>query len=269
MRVLFAGDVMGRTGRKAVAKFVPKLRQDLNLDFVVVNGENAAGGFGMTPKIAEEFYEQGVDCITSGNHIWAQKEIVPYLDKDPKLLRPVNYPETTPGHGVYSTKTARGKRVVVINVMGRVFMDPLDDPFRAVEAILDKCKLGKNADFILVDVHGEATSEKMGMGHFCDGRTSLVVGTHSHVPTADAQILPKGTAFQTDAGMCGDYNSVIGMQVEEPLFRFYNKIREKHFEPADGEATFCAVYVETNDSTGLAQKIAPIRLGGRLQQSQP
>ncbi len=267
MKVLFAGDVMGSSGRAAVLKEVPKLRQKLGLDFVVINGENAAGGFGITSKLAEEFYDHGVDCITSGNHIWAQKEIIPFLDQDPKLLRPINYPPSAPGHGIYFTRTGTGKRVVVINVMGRVFMEPLDDPFHAIEGVFEKYQLGKNADFILVDIHGEATSEKMGMGHFCDGKASLVVGSHSHIPTADAQILPQGTGYQTDAGMCGDYNSVIGMKPEEPLFRFYNRIRNNHYEPAGGEATFCGVLVETEDATGLAKMITPIRLGGRLKPS--
>jgi len=267
MKVLFAGDVMGRTGRDAVLKEVPRLRKTLSLDFVVVNGENAAGGFGITSAIAQEFYDCGVDCITSGNHIWAQKEVLGTLDKDPKLMRPVNYPDSAPGHDIYFGKATNGKRVVVVNVRGRVFMDPLDDPFRAIEGVFEKYKLGKNADFILVDVHGEATSEKMAMGHFCDGKASLVVGTHSHVPTADAQILPNGTGYQTDAGMCGDYNSIIGMKPEEPLYRFYNKVRQGHFEPAEGEATFCGVLVESDNATGLAKLITPIRLGGRLKPS--
>lgn len=265
MKVLFAGDVMGRSGRKSVLKEVPRLRKKLGLDFVVVNAENAAGGFGVTSAICQEFYDNGVDCITSGNHIWAQKEIIPFLDQDPKLLRPVNYPERAPGHGIYFTRTGKGQRVVVVNVMGRVFMDPLDDPFKAMEDVFDKYELGKNVDFILVDVHGEATSEKMGMGWFCDGKASLVVGSHSHIPTADAQILPKGTGYQTDAGMCGDYKSIIGMKADEPIYRFTHKIRQNHYEPASGEATFCGVVVESDDATGLAKMITPIRLGGRLQ----
>lgn len=269
MKVLFAGDVMGRTGRKAIETHLPKLRHALDLDFIVVNGENAAGGFGITEKITEDFFNAGVDCITSGNHIWAQKEIFPTLEREPRLLRPLNYPSGAPGHGVYVGKTGANKRVVVINAMGRVFMDALDDPFRAVAKVLEDFPLGKKADFILIDIHADATSEKMAMGQFADGRTSLVVGTHSHVPTADAQILPKGTAYQTDAGMCGDYNSVIGMEVEEPLHRFLYKVGRERFSPASGEATFCGVLVESDDATGLAKSITPIRLGGRLSESKP
>lgn len=267
MKVLFAGDVMGRSGRKSVLKEVPRLKKKLGLDFIVVNGENAAGGFGITEKIAEEFFECGVDCITSGNHIWAQREVFPYLDKEQRILRPLNYPEGAPGHGVYSIKGKDGKWIVVINAMGRVFMDALDDPFRAVERILESYPLGDKAKFILVDMHGEATSEKMAMGQFCDGRASLVVGTHSHVPTADAQIFPGGTAYQTDAGMCGDYDSIIGMKKDEPLHRFRVKVSNERFSPADGEATFCGVLVESDDGTGLAKSVTPIRLGGRLKPS--
>ena len=267
MKVLFAGDVMGRSGRVVVIEQIPLLRKKGGLDFVVVNGENAAGGFGMTEKIADEFFAAGVDCITSGNHIWGQREVIPYLDKEPKILRPLNYPDGAPGHGVYSVKGADGKWIVIINAMGRVFMEALDDPFRAVERILEGYPLGDRAKFILVDMHADATSEKMAMGQFCDGRATLVVGTHSHIPTADAQIFPGGTAYQTDAGMCGDYNSVIGMKKEEPLFRFLNKVTKERFSPAEGEATFCGVLVDSDDATGLAKSITPIRLGGRLKPS--
>ncbi len=265
MKVLFAGDIMGRSGRTVVCEQIPLLRKKWGLDFVVVNGENAAGGFGMTEKIANQFFDAGADCITSGNHIWGQREVIPYLDKEPRILRPINYPDGAPGHGVYAVKGEGGKWIVIINAMGRVFMDALDDPFRAVERILEGYPLGEKAKFILVDMHADATSEKMAMGHFCDGRATLVVGTHSHVPTADAQIFPGGTAYQTDAGMCGDYDSVIGMKKEEPIHRFLVKVSNQRFSPADGEATFCGVLVESDDTTGLAKSISPVRIGGRLR----
>ncbi|MCW5732409.1 MAG: TIGR00282 family metallophosphoesterase [Alphaproteobacteria bacterium] len=265
MRVLYCGDVVGRSGREAILAEIPGLRQRLRLDFVAVNGENAAGGFGITGKICEEFYAAGVDAITLGNHAWDQKETLAYIGGDPKLLRPHNYPKGTPGKGVGIFAAPRGRKVAIVHVMGRVFMDPLDDPFQTVEQELARMRLGVTVDFILVDIHGEATSEKMAMGHFVDGRASLVCGTHSHVPTADAQILPGGTAYQTDAGMCGDYNSVIGMEKGEPLARFTRKIPGGRFEPAAGPATLCGVYVETDDRTGLAIRIEPVRIGGRLK----
>ncbi|HEX6978722.1 MAG TPA: TIGR00282 family metallophosphoesterase [Alphaproteobacteria bacterium] len=268
MKLLYCGDVVGRSGREAVVARVPELRRDLGLDFVLVNGENSAAGFGITSKICEEFYAAGVDAIVLGNHSWDQRETLGYINGDPKLLRPLNYPKGTPGRGAAVFATRTGRKVLIVQVMGRVFMDPLDDPFAAVDAELQKHRLGAGGvDAIIVDIHGEATSEKMAMGHFCDGRVSLVCGTHSHVPTADAQILPNGTAYQTDAGMCGDYNSVIGMAKDEPLNRFLRKVPGGRFEPAMGEATLCAVYVETDDRTGLAIRVAPLRLGGRLQQA--
>jgi metallophosphoesterase (TIGR00282 family) len=267
VKLLYCGDVVGRSGRDAVLARIPELRQSLGLDFVLVNGENAAAGFGITGKICEEFYAAGVDAIVLGNHAWDQRETLAYINGDPKLLRPLNYPKGTPGKGATVFTLQNGRKVLVVQVMGRVFMDPLDDPFAAVDAELQKYRMGAGIDAAIVDIHGEATSEKMAMGHFCDGRVSLVCGTHSHVPTADAQILPKGTAYQTDAGMCGDYNSVIGMDKAEPLNRFTRKVPGGRFEPANGDATLCAVYVETDDRTGLATRIAPLRLGGRLLQA--
>jgi len=271
VRILYCGDIVGRSGRDAVIAQLPALRRDWGLDFVVVNGENAAAGFGITGRICSELYEAGVDVIVLGNHAWDQRETLSYIQSDPKLLRPLNYPKGTPGRGAAVFQTPQGKRILIAQVMGRVFMDALDDPFAAIEAELAKHRLqpGAALDAIMVDIHGEATSEKMAMGHFLDGRVSLVCGTHSHVPTADAQILPGGTAYQTDAGMCGDYNSVIGMDKAEPLNRFLRKIPNGRFEPANGEATLCAVYLETDEKTGLAQRIAPVRLGGRLASARP
>jgi metallophosphoesterase (TIGR00282 family) len=269
MRLLFLGDLVGRTGRDAVIKEMPRLRSELATDFVVVNGENAAGGFGITDKIARSLYEVGVDAITTGNHVWDQRELMGSIDQDPRLLRPANFPAGTPGKGTRVFQLADGRRIVVINVMCRLFMDPLDDPFACLDRELAGRQLGGNVAAVLVDVHGEATSEKMAIGHYLDGRASLVVGTHCHVPTADAQILNKGTAYLTDAGMCGDYDSVIGMQKEAAIHRFVRKMPGERLTPAEGEATICGVFVETDDATGLARRVAPIRLGGRLQPAWP
>lgn len=264
MKLLFVGDVVGRSGRKAVCEHVPALRERLNVDFVIANGENAAGGFGITPKICDEFFDAGVDVITTGNHVWDQKEIFTFIDNEERLLRPCNYPSGTPGRGVGLYELSGNRKVVVIQVMGRVFMDPLDDPFARIDDELAPLRLGREADAIIVDVHGEATSEKNAMGHYVDGRASMAVGTHSHVPTADARILAGGTAYQTDLGMCGDYDSIIGMEKEEPINRFVNKIPGGRFTPALGNATLCGVCVETDDSSGFATSIAPIRIGGHL-----
>jgi len=278
MRLLFLGDVVGRSGRDGVLGLLPDLRRDLALDFVVVNGENAAGGFGITQKIAEEFFAAGADCITTGNHVWDQKELVGQIDRLPNLLRPLNYPDGTPGRG-YTVLPARNGRhkVLVMNAMARVFMDPLDDPFAAVEKVLARHRLGgarlgpAGVDAAILDFHGEATSEKMVMGHVVDGRVSLCVGTHSHVPTADLQILAGGTAYQSDAGMCGDYDSVIGMKKEPAIHRLVRRLPGERFTPAENTATVtvCGVFVETDDRTGLALRAEPLRIGGRLAQHRP
>jgi metallophosphoesterase (TIGR00282 family) len=268
MRLLFIGDIIGRPGRDIVAAELPRIKEKLVLDFVVANGENAAGGFGLTRAIANELFATGVDVLTTGNHWADQKEILGFIDEEDRILRPINYPPGTPGKGSGLFETRSGQRVLVINPMGRVFMDALDDPFRAVEAELAACPLGEAADAILVDMHAEATSEKMAMGHFCDGRASLVAGSHAHVPTADAQILPNGTAYQTDAGACADYDSVIGMDKFEPVQRFLKKMASSRYSPANGPATLCGVFVETN-GTGLATRVEPLRVGGRLKQSFP
>jgi metallophosphoesterase (TIGR00282 family) len=269
MRILFIGDIVGRSGRAVLLERLPRLVRDWRLDFVAVNGENAAGGFGITEAIYQEFVDAGADAVTGGNHSWDQKEALVFIERTPKLLRPINFPAGTPGRGVALIEAKNGARVLIVNAMGRIFMDPLDDPFTAVERELAACPLKRSADAIIVDIHAEATSEKQAMGHFCDGRASLVVGTHTHVPTADHQILPHGTAFVSDVGMTGDYNSVIGMDKEEPLMRFLRKISGARFEPAMGAATLCGLAVETDDATGLAQRIAAVRLGGRLEETQP
>jgi 2',3'-cyclic-nucleotide 2'-phosphodiesterase len=269
MRILFVGDIVGRSGRAAVLERLPTLVAQWRLDFVAVNGENAAGGFGITEAIYQELVDAGADAITGGNHSWDQKEALVFIERAPKLLRPINYPAGTPGRGVALIEARNGARVLVVNAMGRIFMDPLDDPFAAVERELAACPLKQAADAVIVDIHGEATSEKQAMGHFCDGRASLVVGTHTHAPTADHQILPHGTAFVSDLGMTGDYNSIIGMDKDEPLTRFLRKISGARFEPAMGEATLCALAVETDDATGLARQVGAVRLGGRLEQARP
>ena len=269
MRFLFLGDIVGRAGRRALTTRLPELRQQLDLDFVVVNGENAAHGFGITGPICQDFYEAGVDVITTGNHVWDQRDIIAYIDGDPRLLRPINFPSQTPGHGMGVFRSRRGAKVLVVNVMGRLFMDPLDHPFEALEKALRGHSLGGTVNTIIVDVHAEATSEKMAIGHAFDGRVSFVVGTHSHVPTADSQVLPGGTAYQTDAGMCGDYDSVIGMKKEGSIERFRRQVPGERLQPADGEATLCGMVVETDEVTGLARHIAPLRLGGRLAPAWP
>ncbi|MBI3444264.1 MAG: YmdB family metallophosphoesterase [Magnetospirillum sp.] len=270
MKILYMGDVIGRSGRDVIIERLGEIRARLAPDFVVVNGENAAHGFGITPKIADEFFAAGIDVVTLGNHSWDQREIMPYMDGEPRLLRPLNYPAGTPGRGVGIYPTTRGRKVMVVQLMGRLFMDPLDDPFAALEKELAKVRLGAGAmDAIIVDIHAEASSEKMSVGHLADGRVSLVVGSHSHVPTADSQILPNGTAYQTDAGMCGDYDSVIGMKKEAAIHKFVRKIPGERLSPAEGAGTLCGVLVETDDRTGLAKSVAPLRLGGRLAETWP
>ena len=267
MRILVCGDVVGRSGRTVISENLPRLRDELALDFVVVNGENAAGGFGITPKICNQFFDAGADAITTGNHVFDQREIIPYFDTEKRILRPHNYPQTTPGTGVAVFPTTRGRNVLIVHVMTRLFMDPLDDPFACVGEALNTYRLRSNVHAIVVDVHGEATSEKVAMGHFLDGRVSMVIGTHTHVPTADHQILPAGTAYQTDIGMCGDYDSVIGMKKATAVERFVRKMPTARLEAADGKATLCAILVETDDDTGLAIRIEPLRIGGRLSQT--
>jgi metallophosphoesterase (TIGR00282 family) len=269
MRILFIGDIVGRSGRKIVLDRLPALIQDWKLDFVAINGENAAGGFGITEAIYQELIDAGADAVTLGNHAWDQKEALVFIERAPKLIRPLNYPPGTPGRGAALIETRNGARVLVINAMGRIFMDPLDDPFTAIDRELTACALQREADAIIIDFHCEATSEKQSLGHFCDGRASLVVGTHTHVPTADHQILVGGTAFMSDVGMTGDYDSVIGMTKEEPVNRFVRRIATTRFEPAIGPATLCGLALETDDATGLARRIAPVRLGGRLEEARP
>jgi len=269
MRILFLGDVVGRSGRDAVAAELPGLRARLAADLVVLNGENASHGFGLSPDMARGFFAAGADVITLGNHAWDRREIIPYLEEEPRVLRPANFPPGTPGRGAVVVEVAGGRKALVVQVMGRLFMDALDDPFRAAQAELAKYRLGVGVHAAILDIHAEASSEKQAMGHSFDGRASLIVGTHTHVPTADHQILPGGTAYQTDAGMCGDYDSVIGMQKGGAALRFWKKMPGERLAPADGAATLCGIFVETDDATGLARRVEPVRLGGRLSETMP
>ena len=266
MKLLILGDVMGASGRDVLKNKLPKIIKENNINFVIVNGENAADdGRGITRSIAEEFFLNGVDVITSGNHIWDKRETTDYIDKENRLLRPANFAEGSPGKGyeIYISKNKKYK-IGVINLMGNVFMRKTEDVFQTAKNISKKLVLKKDVDFLVVDFHGEITSEKMAMGHFFDGLSTCVVGTHTHVPTADTRILEKGTAYQTDIGMCGDYNSVIGMNKENSIKKFLkDKDAIKHF-PAEGEGTLSGIIVETNLETGLAKKVARLINGGSL-----
>jgi metallophosphoesterase (TIGR00282 family) len=269
MRLLFLGDIVGRSGRKAVIDALPGLKRRYALDFVAINGENAAGGFGITEAIFEELLDAGADAVTLGNHAFDQMEALVFIERHERLLRPINYPPGTPGRGAALIKTAAGAEVLVINAMGRIFMPELDCPFRAIDAELSACALKQGADAIVIDFHAEATSEKQAMGFFVDGRASAVVGTHTHAPTADERVLPAGTAFISDVGMCGDYNSVLGMEIEEPISRFLTKIPRQRFEPAQGPATLSGLAVDIDDATGLARACSALRVGPNLEPAEP
>jgi metallophosphoesterase (TIGR00282 family) len=268
VNILFCGDVMGRPGREAIKKCVPELRRQFALDLVIANAENAAAGRGLTERLCGEFYECGVDVLTTGNHVWDQRELIPYIGRDPNLLRPANFPKGTPGAG-WRLHPVGDRRILVVNLMGRLFMEALDDPFARLDELLGEFRLGGDASAIVVDFHAEASSEKMALAHFADGRVSAVLGSHSHVPTADNHILPGGTAYQTDAGMCGNYDSVIGMQKGPAILRFVTKMPGERPQVAEGEATLCGILIETDDGTGLARAVEPVRLGGRLTPNLP
>jgi len=269
MRLLFLGDLVGRGGRMAVIDRLPRLVADHKLDFVVVNGENAAGGFGITEEILQNVLDAGADVVTTGNHAFDQREALVFAARQERFLRPVNYPPGAPGRGAGLYMARTGARVLVVNLVGRVFMDQLDDPFAAIDRELAACPLGEQADAVVIDFHAEASSEKQAFAHYVDGRASLVVGTHTHVPTSDYRVLPGGTAYQTDVGMCGDYESVIGMDKEEPLRRFTRKTPGERFAPADGPPTISGLAVEVDDATWLARAVAPLRLGGALSETLP
>lgn len=261
MKIIYCGDVVGRPGREAVLKNIPALKEKYKPDSIVVNAENAAHGFGLTPGIARDFFDAGVDAIVTGNHVWDQKEIVPYLDECKKIIRPLNYPDGTPGRGSCEIELPSGKKLVVAQVMGRAFMEALDCPAQALDKLLKNYRLGGNAAAILVDVHAEATAEKLSLGYYLDGKVSVVAGTHTHVPTADDRILPKGTAYITDVGMCGNYNSVLGFEIEGPISRLCRKHPGERLIPASGEGTLYGIYVETDNNSGLATKIEQIVCG--------
>lgn len=270
MKLLFLGDVMGRSGRSAVADRLPALRKEWRLDFIVVNAENASGGMGLTPEHARALLQAGADVLTLGDHAFDQSAMLQFIEQEPRIIRPLNYAKGAPGRGARVFDAPGGRKVLVAQVLGQVFMKrPFDDPFSAVDAVLRTHPRGGLVQASLVDMHAEATSEKMAMGHWCDGRASVVVGTHTHVPTADCVVLPGGTAYQTDAGMCGDYDSVIGMQKDEPMRRFITGMGKERFSPALGEATLSGLYVETEDRTGRATRAVPVRLGGRLPEARP
>ena len=269
MNILFLGDVVGRAGRDATVAALPGLRTALRADLVVVNAENASHGFGLGPEMARELFAAGADVVTLGNHAWDRKEIVPYIAETPRLLRPLNFPPGTPGAGSVVAELPDGRRALVLNAMGRLFMDALDCPFRGTAVELARHRLGGTVAAIVIDFHAEASSEKMAYAHSFDGQASLIVGTHTHCPSADHQILPGGTAFQSDVGMCGDYDSVIGMQKDAAAARFWRKLPGERLQPAEGPATVCGVFVQTDDATGLARRVEPIRQGGRLSQTLP
>lgn len=265
MKLLFLGDVMGRTGRTAIADNLPRLRREWALDFVVVNGENATSGMGLSAEHARGILKAGADVITLGDHAFDQKDMLKAIENEPRIVRPINYAKTAPGRGFGLFSLADGRKVLVLQALGQVFMKkPFADPYSAVDQVLKAHPMGQEPSACIVDFHAEATSEKMAMGHWCDGRASLVVGTHTHVPTADTMILSRGTAYQTDAGMCGDYDSVIGMEKMEPMRRFVTGMARDRFQPATGAASLSGVYVETDDKTGLASRVVAVREGGRL-----
>ena len=270
MRLLFLGDMVGRTGRTLVQDRLPGLIADHAIDFTIVNGENAAGGFGITETILIETLDAGADVVTTGNHVWDQREALVFAERHDRFLRPANYPDGTPGRGGGVFEARNGARVMVSNIMGRVFMAPdLDDPFDCAERQLDAWQPGRDCDCAVFDFHAEATSEKVCFAHFVDGRTGLVAGTHTHTPTADHQILDGGTAYISDVGMCGDYGGSLGMDKDEPLNRFLSKVPKGRFEAASGPATLCGVVVDISDRTGLAERIAPLRMGDRLEETEP
>ena len=263
------GDIVGRSGRAILLAELPRLRTSLALDAVIVNAENAAGGYGLTAAIAGELFGAGADMLTMGNHVWDQRELIGHIDREPRIVRPLNLAPGTPGRGMAEIRSARGQRVLVLQVLGRLFMALADDPFRALDAELSRHTLGGTAQAIVVDVHAEATSEKMALAHHLDGRVSLVAGTHTHVPTADARILAGGTAYITDLGMTGDYDSVIGMDKTGSLQKWRSDLPVQRLTPAMGEAMLCGVYVETDDRSGLALRVEPIRLGHGLSACSP
>lgn len=270
MKIAFFGDVVGRPGREILSSRLPIIKQELGLDFVCVNGENSAGGFGITETIAKEIFDAGADCITLGNHEWDQREALSFIERETRLLRVCNYPTLTnpPGRGAQMFNI-NGFNILVVSVMGRLYMDSLDCPYSALEREISACPLREMADCIIVDVHAEASGEKQGIGHFLDGRVSLVVGTHTHVPTADARVLEHGTGYITDLGMCGDYDSVLGMNKNISVRRQSVRLPYMRHEPATGRGMACGIYAEIDNKTGLCTRIEPLRFGQGLVENIP
>ena len=264
MRIVFLGDIVGRSGRQVVKDYLPEVIKKYKPDFIIANGENAAGGFGITEEICKDLYSYGIDVITTGNHVWDQKGITEYIDKDPNLLKPYNFAEGSPGLGFNIYETKNKSKIAVINIMGNLFMRSCDNAFFKIEEVLGYIDKEK-PNSIFLDFHAEATSEKMAMGHHLDGRVTAVVGTHTHVPTSDTMILENGTAYQTDAGMCGDYNSVIGTEKDRFVSKFATQDDKKvRLKPAMGEGTLCGVVIDTNPENILANRIEQIKLGGQI-----
>lgn len=260
VKIIYCGDVVARAGREAVLNNIGKLREFYKPDVIIVNIENAAHGFGATPGICRDFLEKGVDALVTGNHVWQQRDLIPFLNENKRIVRPLNYPEDLPGRGSIEIELLSGKKILITQLLGRQFMDAVDCPAQAIEKLLKNYTLGRNIAAIFVDIHAEITAEKLSVGYFLDGRVSIVAGTHTHVPTADARILPKGTAYITDVGMCGDYNSVIGFETEEPINRLNRRYTGSRLSPAKGPGTLYGIFVETDDTTGLAKSIEQIKL---------
>lgn len=260
MRIIYTGDMVGRPGREAIFNNIAKLREMYNFDVLIVNTDNAAHGFGVTPGICRDLLEKGVTAIVTGDHVWNQREIIPFLDECKQIVRPLNYPDNLPGCGAREIELVNGKKIVVAEVVGRLFMEAVDCPAQAMDRLLKIYTLGKNINAIFVDIHAEATAEKIAFGHYLDGRVSAVIGSHTHVPTSDTMILPKGTAYQTDAGMCGDYSGVIGFDIQAPIDRLCRRYTGSKLAPLNGRGTLFGTFIETDDKTGLALKIEQIRL---------
>jgi len=262
MNIVFIGDIVGRSGRDAVSRSLNEIRENYKPDVIIANAENAASGYGLNSKIATEFFKQKIDVLTLGNHAWDEREMLSYIEKTPNIIRAINYPKGVPGNGDYKFTLQDGRSIIVIQVMLRLFMGiSLDDPFSAIENRLSSEFLGTTCNAILIDVHGETTSEKNAFGHFVDGKVTAALGTHTHIPTSDARILEKKTAYQTDVGMTGDYNSVIGFQKESPIHAFTKGFRpEGRFIPANGKGIVCGTYVQSNDINGLADKIEAFQI---------
>ncbi len=260
MKIIYCGDVVARPGREAILNNIPLLKEKYNYDVLIVNADNAAHGFGTTPGICRDFFEKGVTAIVTGDHVWNQREIIPFLDECKTIVRPLNMPENLPGKGWREIELANGKKILIIEVLGRLFMEAVDCPVQTIDKLLKLYTLGRNVDAIFVDIHGEATAEKISFGHYLDGRVSAVIGSHTHVPTSDAMILPNGTAYQTDAGMCGDYSGVIGFEKEAPIERLARRYTGNRLIPCKGHGTLSGTYIETDDTTGLAVKIETIKI---------